>query len=65
MFLFDKFKTDLMQKYEAKKRIYLLLDKHLMHRSENVKEYVEDYRGKLKIFYLPLRGAELNSDERV
>jgi transposase len=45
--------------------IFLILDNHPIHKTKQVKEFVESTQGMLKIFYLPPYSPELNPDELV
>jgi transposase len=45
--------------------VYLIVDGHPVHRSTQVRTYVESTEGKLKLFYLPPYSPELNPDEQV
>ena len=49
----------------AERPIFLVLDNHPIHKTEQVKEFVESTQGMLKIFYLPPYSPELNPDELV
>jgi len=46
-------------------KIFLVLDGHPVHRSSQVKKYVQSTKGKLRLFYLPPYSPELNPDELV
>lgn len=45
--------------------VYLIVDRHSVHRSKKVREFVVSTKGKLKLFYLPPYSPELNPDELV
>lgn len=47
----------------TKKKVFLIVDGHPIHRSKKVKEYVASTKGKLGLFYLPGYSPELNPDE--
>ena len=49
----------------GQRRIFLILDRHSIHRSVRVKRFVEETKGMLQIFYLPPYSPELNPDELV
>jgi transposase len=51
--------------HNAKNSIYLIVDRHPVHRSAKVREYVLSTQGRLKLFYLPAYSPELNPDEMV
>jgi len=50
---------------QIKQKIYLILDNHGVHHSKKVKDYVEKYKDRIKIFYLPPYCPELNPQELV
>jgi transposase len=45
--------------------VYLIVDRHSVHRSAEVRKFVASTEGKLKLFYLPPYSPELNPDELV
>lgn len=45
--------------------IYLVLDRHPVHRSKKVAQFVESLEGKLRLFFLPPYAPEVNPDELV
>lgn len=47
----------------ARRPIFLIVDGHPMHRAKKVQRRVEEYGGKLKLFFLPPYSPELNPDE--
>jgi len=51
--------------YQAKKPVYLVVDNHPVHRSQRVRKFIEEAKGKLKLFFLPAYSPELNPDELV
>ncbi|TKB23953.1 IS630 family transposase [Desulfopila sp. IMCC35006] len=51
--------------FKASSNIFLVVDNHSVHRSEEVRKYVESTEGKLRIFFLPPYAPELNPDEHV
>ena len=51
--------------HNASAKIFLILDGHPVHRSSQVKEFVQSTKGRLRIFYLPPYSPELNPDELV
>jgi transposase len=51
--------------HNASKKIFLILDRHPVHRSSQVKTFVQSTKGKLRLFYLPPYSPELNPDELV
>lgn len=61
--VFAKFLERLM--VQNRKRVYLIVDGHPMHKSRIVGKVVESYKGRLKLFHLPPYSPELNPDELV
>lgn len=61
--LLIKFMRRLLRQTEGK--LFLILDRHPVHRSKAVEEWVEARSDRLKIFYLPGYSPELNPDELV
>lgn len=51
--------------YNAKNKIFLIMDGHPVHRSTKVKKFVESTGGRLRLLYLPPYSPELNPDELV
>ena len=51
--------------YNVENPIYLIVDRHPVHRATKVREFVESTKGKLKLFFLPSYSPELNQDELV
>lgn len=51
--------------YNAKKKVYLIVDGHPTHKSKMVKEMVKKFKGKLQLIFLPPYSPELNPDELV
>ena len=50
---------------KARKKIFLILDQHPIHKAKCVKKLVEQLKGKLTIYFLPPYSPELNPDELV
>ena len=48
---------------QVKRRIYLIVDSHPVHRSAVAKRWVDERRGEMKLFFLPGYSPELNPDE--
>ena len=46
-------------------KIFLILDGHPVHRSSQVKKFIQATKGKMRLFYLPPYSPELNPDELV
>lgn len=51
--------------HKAKQPIFLVVDNHSVHRSEEVSKFVESTKGRLVLFFLPPYSPELNPDELV
>jgi transposase len=47
----------------ARKKVFLVLDRHPAHEAAAVAEWVEQQQGRIELFYLPRRAPELNPDE--
>lgn len=65
----DRFTADVMLKFlkrlvrHAKRKIFLIVDGHPVHRSKKVRDWVEANQKKLALFRLPAYAPELNPDE--
>jgi len=51
--------------FKAPGKVFLIVDNHSVHRSEEVRDFVKSTEGKLRLFYLPPYAPELNPDEHV
>jgi len=66
-----KFKADIFLDFAKRliryrrQRIFLIVDRHPVHRSAAVKEWVKRHSKRIKIYYLPTFSPELNPDELV
>ena len=60
---FGEFLKRLMQ--GAKRPIFLVVDCHSIHRSQQVRHLLQRLKGRLRLFYLPPYSPELNPDELV
>ena len=49
----------------ASRPIFLIVDGHPTHKAKVVQRFVDEQRGRLKLFYLPPYSPELNPDEYV
>jgi transposase len=49
----------------SRRKVFLIIDGHPMHKSGIVKRKVESYEGQLRLFLLPPYSPELNPDEGV
>jgi len=59
--VFIKFLSRLVK--DAKRKVFLILDNHRVHHSKIVKEWLEQYKEQIELFYLPSYSPELNPDE--
>lgn len=59
--VFIKFLSRLIR--DAKSKVFLILDNHRVHHSKAVKEWLEEHKEKVELFYLPSYSPELNPDE--
>jgi len=50
---------------KADRPVFLILDNSPVHRSNEVRQYVQGTNGRLRIFFLPPYAPELNPDEHV
>jgi transposase len=50
---------------QIKQKVFLILDNHKVHHSKKVKAYVEKYKDKLELFYLPPYCPDMNPQELV
>ncbi len=51
--------------HDCDKPVYIIVDRHPVHRSAQVQKYVASTEGRLRIFHLPPYSPELNPDEQV
>jgi transposase len=59
--IFLKFLKRLVRR--SRKKIFLIIDRHPVHKSAKVAKWVATLKGKLRIFFLPSYSPELNPDE--
>jgi transposase len=60
----DKFKLFLEQLIkQSKKKIFLIVDNLRVHHSKVVKEWIEENKDKIELFFLPAYSPEKNPDE--
>jgi transposase len=59
--IFIKFCSRLIK--DAAKKVYLILDNLRVHHSKIVKDWVEQHKGQIQLFFLPSYSPELNPDE--
>lgn len=50
---------------DTDKPVFLIVDRHPVHRSAKVRKFVESTDGHLRLFFLPSYSPELNPDEQV
>lgn len=48
---------------DAKRKVFLILDNLRTHHSKDVKQWLENNKDKIEVFYLPSYSPELNPDE--
>lgn len=60
---FIKFMKKLLE--HNRRRVYLIVDNHPVHRSKTVREWLDENKERIKIFYLPGYAPELNPDEEL
>jgi transposase len=59
--MFVTFLSRLVKHREPK--VFLILDRHPVHTSKKVREWVAEHQDRIKIFFLPSYSPELNPDE--
>lgn len=47
----------------ADRKVYLIVDRHPVHKAGYVSKWIESNRNKIRLFYLPAYSPELNPDE--
>ena len=50
-------------RHNAGRKVFLIVDRHRVHRSAKVSEWVEAHSKDIKLFFLPAYSPELNPDE--
>jgi transposase len=50
-------------KFMKGKKIFLILDNLSVHKSEKVKNFINEHKSKIELFYLPSYSPDLNPDE--
>ena len=48
---------------QVKRRVYLILDQHPVHRAVRVKKWLQGHQNSIKVFHLPSYSPDLNPDE--
>ena len=59
--LFKKFLSRLIK--QSKNRVFIIVDRHPVHRSVKVKKWLEENQEHIRMFFLPSYSPELNPDE--
>ena len=59
--VFIEFLRRLLRQNE--RRVYLIIDRHPVHRSHKVKDWVEEHEERLRLIFLPSYSPEINPDE--
>lgn len=59
--LLIKFMTRLIK--DADRKVFLILDNLRVHHGKNVKQWFEEHKEQIEVFYLPSYSPELNPDE--
>ena len=65
----QRFTADVMIEFlrrlvrHAKRKVYLIVDRHPVHRSRKVTRWLDHHAGEIERFYLPGYSPELNPDE--
>lgn len=54
-----------MVKQEAGRTIFLILDRHSVHKAKKVEKWLDEQKGKIRLYFLPSYSPELNPDELV
>ena len=69
MFYKEKMNTDMLIKFmkqlikSTDKKVFLILDNLRVHHSKKVKEWLEERKSEIEVFYLPSYSPDLNPDE--
>jgi transposase len=59
--VFQDFLSRLIRQYEG--RMFLIVDRHPVHRSAQIRDWLEVHKGRIRLFFLPGYSPELNPDE--
>ena len=62
--VFQEF-LDRMVKQQDSQKIFLIVDRHPVHKSAGISKWVSERKDKIEIFFLPAYSPELNPDEFV
>ena len=60
---FCEFLDRLLQGHD--KKVFLIVDQHPAHKAKKVKKYIDTFKGRLELHFLPPYSPELNPDELV
>lgn len=69
MVFHDTFNSDLFNDFlsrllrQRQEKVFLIVDRHPVHRSSRVKGWLESHEDRIRLFYLPGYSPELNPDE--
>jgi transposase len=50
-------------RHHAGRKVFLIIDRHPVHRSKKVREWLEKHKDAIEVFFLPAYSPELNPDE--
>ena len=50
-------------KQQAGRKVFIILDRHSVHRAKKIEEWLKEQEGMIKLFFLPAYSPELNPDE--
>jgi transposase len=65
----DRFESDIFKKFlgrltkQSKNKVFIIVDRHPVHRSLKVKQWLEENEEHIRMFFLPSYSPELNPDE--
>ena len=65
----ERFEADLFKKFlsrlikQSKNKVFIIVDRHPVHRSVKVKKWLEENEDHIRMFFLPSYSPELNPDE--
>lgn len=54
---------DRLTRSEAGRKIFLIVDRHSVHKSRQVEKWIEENAERIRLFFLPTYSPELNPDE--
>ena len=50
---------------QAKRKVFIIVDRHPVHRSKKVRQWLDDNASRIRLFFLPGYSPDLNPDEMV